>query len=248
MFEKLTFKSRIIMGCSSLLVLMAIVSSIVFFNVKSLLDATKWVNHTHDVIAHTNLLAKCMVDMETGQRGFMLTGTDNFLEPFHGGLAKFNTAIKESKDLVSDNPAQVTRFAKVETLKNDWLTNAGEYEIQLKRDVDAGLVDEKSLKFVLEGKTLTGEEQPKEHRAGKDIMDNMRVLIDEIIAIEQLLMDERIKMNNKTASSAERTLLVGTLLAIVLGIIIISLLIKILMGQLGAEPSVLNKFAMECNP
>ncbi len=243
-FEHLSFKNKIVVGCSTLLLLMAVVSSIVFVNVQSLLEATRWVDHTHDVIAHTNLLAKCMVDMETGQRGFMLTGNDDFLEPYHAGKQRFEIAIVESEELVSDNEIQIARFKEVLKLEELWYSSAGEYEINLKRKVDNGELPAEALKNILEGKTITGAEQSEDHLAGKDIMDNMRLVLDEIIGAEETLMAGRIKDNNGTASTAKGVLVFGTLFAILAGVIVIIILTRTLMGQLGAEPSVLNSVAL----
>ncbi len=240
----MTFKQKIISGCSILLFLMVSVSTIVYFNVVSLLKTTSWVDHTHDVIAHTNLLAKCMVDMETGQRGFILTGSDDFLEPFHSGKELFDSTIIESEKLVRDNQPQVDRFKQVQELQQLWLTAAGEHEIDLKRVVDAGELPPIALENILMGKTVDGDIQPENHLAGKDIMDSIRIIIDEINAIEKVLMSERISDNEFTASLAKRVLAIGTLLALLIGFIVIRTLTISLMGQLGAEPSELNKIAL----
>ena len=60
--------------------------------------------HTSVVIGNANVLGKAMVDMETGQRGFMLTGNETFLEPFNAGKQEFTQTIELTMNLVSDNP------------------------------------------------------------------------------------------------------------------------------------------------
>ena len=47
------------------------------------------------------------VDMETGMRGFMLSGKEEFLEPYDGGKERFFVLIDELANTVSDNPPQV---------------------------------------------------------------------------------------------------------------------------------------------
>ena len=45
-------------------------------------EATRWNNHTHEVLAAANAVGAAMVDQETGVRGFLIAGDDRFLEPY----------------------------------------------------------------------------------------------------------------------------------------------------------------------
>ncbi len=51
-----------------------------------LLSALKWVEHTETVIGKSNEIGKLTVDMQTGLRGYLITGKDEFLTPYR--LAK----------------------------------------------------------------------------------------------------------------------------------------------------------------
>ncbi|MEM7183438.1 MAG: CHASE3 domain-containing protein [Spirochaetota bacterium] len=53
---------------------------------------------------HFKSLQKLMIDMETGERGFLLAGRDEFLEPYNSGWSQFQTLITKQKKLVFDNP------------------------------------------------------------------------------------------------------------------------------------------------
>lgn len=45
-------------------------------------EARGWVSHTYEVIGHIELLFGKIKDVVIGQRGFILTGNDVFLEPY----------------------------------------------------------------------------------------------------------------------------------------------------------------------
>jgi CHASE3 domain sensor protein len=47
-----------------------------------LLSAMQWVEHTDRVIGNANETVKLSIDMETGMRGFLLTGDERFLDPY----------------------------------------------------------------------------------------------------------------------------------------------------------------------
>jgi methyl-accepting chemotaxis protein len=165
--------------------------------------------------------------------------------PFNAGKKTVIETINKAKELVNDNPAQVARFESVGDLKDEWLEKAGEFEINLKRRVDSGELPPAALKNILEGKTIEGKAQASGHRAGKDMMDEMRVILDEIMGLETALMESRVQENEQTAASAKNAALFGTLFAILVGIGIIVFLLKTLMGQLGAEPSDLKDVAQK---
>lgn len=240
MFKNVSFKAMLAGGNVIILALVVLISTILFFSIGSLIESSRWVEHTHSVLEHTSSLGKSMVDMETGQRGFMLTGNDDFLEPYHAGMKLFEKQIEEAKELVDDNPPQVKRFERVNELKKKWVKDAGQYEIDLKKQVDRGDLMPHALKNVLEGKMPDGSDQPAGHKSGKDIMDDIRVELEEIEGIERGLLKQRAAANQRTAGLAKGTALYGTLLAILIGAGLIFYLSKLLFGQLGEEPKALQ--------
>ena len=58
-------------------------------------DKLKWVNHTNEVLMESQKYLAAMNDMETGQRGFLLTRDTNYLEPCHSGLEKAIASLEE---------------------------------------------------------------------------------------------------------------------------------------------------------
>lgn len=236
MFKNVSFKVMLAGGNVVILSLLVLISTILFSGISSLITSSKWVAHTHEVLSHASSLSKSMVDMETGQRGFMLTGNENFLEPYNSGQKIFDENIDSAKNQVSDNPEQVKRFEQVAELKEQWLKNAGQYEIDLKRKVDKGELPPVALKNVLEGKKIDGTAQSQGYKAGIDYMNEIRIQLNTIEEVERELLDKRVQKDAKTAAFAKNTALYGTLLSILIGVTLIFYLTRLLFGQLGAEP------------
>ncbi|MBW2633888.1 MAG: CHASE3 domain-containing protein [Deltaproteobacteria bacterium] len=126
------------------------------------------VEHDAPVIANARELSKLVVDMETGQRGFIITGKDEFLEPYTEGIKKFKKLLQKEKELVSDNPGQVKALEKIEGLVNQWQQKAAGPEIALGRKIAENLVDADYLQELLANGT------------GKEIMDNIRLVLNEM--------------------------------------------------------------------
>ena len=75
-----------------------------------------WVEHTHRVIAALRLLISSATDAETNVRGYVITGREEFLEPYHSGLQRVNHALSEVRRLTKDNPEQQRRLDALEPL------------------------------------------------------------------------------------------------------------------------------------
>ena len=137
-FSNMKIGSRIIAGYSVALVMMALIAILVYSSINDLIDTFNWVEHTQEVIGRGNNLAKLLVDMETGERGFLIAGQDEYLEPYNDGIVAFEDEIIGLQELVNDNPAQVARLEVIHDLEREWLKLAAEPEIAERRKVEAG--------------------------------------------------------------------------------------------------------------
>ena len=90
-------RALLLSGYSLLFILLIIIGAISYRGLDSLVSTANWVTHTHEVIGEARLIEKTLVDMETGQRGFLITGTENFLEPYYAGLETYQRTIQDLK-------------------------------------------------------------------------------------------------------------------------------------------------------
>ena len=160
--NNMKIKTKIILGYTIVLFLMVTVSTIAYNSVKSLIQSSGWVEHTHKVIETGNIVSASMVDMETGKRGFLVTGIDGYLEPYNSGLVTFDKYIAKGAKLTSDNPTQVARWNKIKDLKERWISESAKPEIELRREVSNGDATIKKFKKI-SARTL-----------GKDLFDGIR--------------------------------------------------------------------------
>ncbi|WP_428324628.1 CHASE3 domain-containing protein [Nitrosopumilus sp.] len=87
------------------------------------------------VIQNAEKLQRLAVDSENGQRGFIITGDESFLEPYTKGVDEFFVLIEQEKELVSDNPSQVKKLEHISQLFSDWIELAAVPEIELARKI-----------------------------------------------------------------------------------------------------------------
>ncbi|MEQ7330248.1 methyl-accepting chemotaxis protein [Xanthomonas campestris] len=67
-------------------------------------------DHTYQVIATGRSMSNASVNMETGARGFLLSGNDANLNPYRNGMLAFDKEFARAKSLTSDNPIQQERL------------------------------------------------------------------------------------------------------------------------------------------
>jgi len=128
-------RNKLLFGFAIPVVAIVAMAIIVYISLNSLLKANYWVDHTHKVIAEGKTILSSMVDMETGMRGFLVAGKDEFLEPYNAGQLVFKKTISDLKLTVSDNPRQVERLNTIEEMKSKWISEAAEPQISMRREV-----------------------------------------------------------------------------------------------------------------
>jgi len=98
------------------------VLSAVFFVclITYLLSVIQWVEHTDRVINNLNETSKLTVDLETGMRGFLITGDEHFLDPYEVAKPRIIADLRNLQELVADNPQQVDRLKRLEALQIEW--------------------------------------------------------------------------------------------------------------------------------
>jgi len=81
--------------------------------------SAQWVQHTYAVLADLNATIAKLVDAETGQRGFLLTGEELYLEPYRLAGADVDVLTHELATLTADNPEQQRDIALVRALARE---------------------------------------------------------------------------------------------------------------------------------
>ncbi|EPE96804.1 response regulator [Rhizobium grahamii] len=94
------------LALASAIVFFIVSGAIGYFNLHSLRDNNARVVHTHEVIVSLGKLLSSVQDAETGQRGFVLTGNERYLDPYQAALADIPQRFAEIADLTNDNPDQ----------------------------------------------------------------------------------------------------------------------------------------------
>lgn len=136
-----------------------------------LLRVTQWVEHTDRVISEANANFRLVVDLETGMRGYLLSGNTSFLQPYERALPDVEPQLDELKNLVSDSAVQIRRLERIAAVHREWRQYASQ---------------------VIEARRLGGDFQtPLSDGQGKNRIDSIRRDYTDFIAYEEQMRAER---------------------------------------------------------
>jgi PAS domain S-box-containing protein len=167
---------------------------------QALLNATRWVDHSDLVIAQAHQIQTLLIDMETGVRGYLLTGDPVFLQPYNQARSGIASEFDELLQLVQDSSDQPQRLMVIRSSYDQWL----DYAQSILGMHDAGGTYQTSQINLI----------------GKQRMDTLRRGLATFIEAETQLRDTRIRMVRSTTQ-----LIIGGGVAVLLGLgIVLALL------------------------
>ncbi|SEW53043.1 response regulator [Chitinophaga arvensicola] len=193
-----SFKRNLLVSYGTSLFLLIVSSIASFISIRNLLDSQQWVNHTNTVITKLENVMSVMKDGETGERGFLLTGEAEFLEPYSGTAEKINRLLEEIRELTIDNPAQTQTVEQLREASNKRLADFQH------------MIDQKKAGVAASSEIL---------RQGKVKMDECRRLVQQMQNREQALLVSRTGTVSQFASYTSILILLASLLAILVTIV-----------------------------
>ncbi|RCK50351.1 hypothetical protein TH25_12220 [Thalassospira profundimaris] len=222
-------KLKVLFGILSPLVFLLLLAGVSIFSIRSMLSTSNWVEHTNKVLIDVETITASAINMETGMRGYLLSGKEDFLEPYEEGEKNVYSQIDNLKETVSDNPAQVARLNEAEKTLRDWQANVTEPMIRIRRDIATNQTTSESGITTMDGLSdLVGQAK------GKAYLDKFRATMRDVHQAEAKLLDIRKAQNQSTvfyayamiAGCVVIALAVGTGMAFIIGGAIASPIIR----------------------
>ncbi|MEO8004348.1 MAG: CHASE3 domain-containing protein [Betaproteobacteria bacterium] len=222
-----TFGRKIAIGFALSIALLVIIGGVAYRSLSVLVDSGHTVTHSHAVIESLARVLSLMKDAETGQRGFVITGSDPYLEPHRSALESLPAELKTLRQLISDNPAQLKREGQVEEISAAKIT-------ELKRTLEIRRTEgfEASAKAIGVGE-------------GKRSMDELRRVLDEMEHEEHELLKQRAEEAEAAAASGKWTILAGTVLCLVIAVLAGFMLTRSLTAQIGTAVGLVRSSSTE---
>lgn len=88
------------------------------FSTRDVERAGQRIGHVQTNLLQLNKLLSTLVDAEAGQRGYILTGLDTYLEPYTGAKAQVDRQLAALRTSLADSSGQTAALAEIQILVN----------------------------------------------------------------------------------------------------------------------------------
>lgn len=192
------FKRNLLVSSSISMLILIVSSTASYLSIRSLLDSNQMVNHTHEVIYNVNSATMVMVDAQTGMRGFLVSGREDFLKRYTNAETEANSYLEKLEALTEDNTSQQKSIEELMPLK------------RLFFDYLAERIEEKRRGESVEATDLD---------LGRRHMDNIRIIFKRMENQEQALLKERVSSSEKYGNYSLILIIAAALIAILISIL-----------------------------
>ncbi|MGC8639072.1 MAG: CHASE3 domain-containing protein [Isosphaeraceae bacterium] len=202
----------VLAGAGLIIALLIVVAWLNYRNTRELDEDTRLVAHTHEVLDLIGEVQNALLDAETGQRGYLLTGREQYLQPYRAALRRFDEDMAALKRKTSDNlrqQARIKKLADMSSLRLAWLKKG----IELRQQ---------------------GAEQARlfmQNDAGEVQMDTIRELANQMRHEEGSLLWDRQKQSKASYATAITT----CLLTAMIGVVLVGAIVWLLQRSLQAR-------------
>ncbi len=207
-----TLDRSVLIGVGLLAAFLVFNAAVTYRNTQQLNEDAHWVAHTNEVLDLINGVLLALVDAETGERGFIISGKDEYLQPYDKAVQRLDGQLAKLKDKTKDNVRQQARIEHLESMTANRVARLQQV-IELRRK------SSEEAKAALS----TGE--------GKVQMDALRVLVGEMREEEHVLLEDR----EGRTTAAYRTAVTTGLIAALLGLATIGAFLWLLQRSLLAR-------------
>lgn len=191
------------------LLISALFTAVAFVNFQLSEDVianSQWVSRSQIVVKNSAALQRNIIDMEAGMRGFLLTGNEEYLQPYTQAMDRLQSLIRELRGFTSQSKGQVEKIDEITRMQALWQNKYAEPLMRMKRrdNVDGNNYLEARLDSLLEGE--------------KQLMDSIRVSFRQFNAFEYQVREERNERLNQSIRTTRQVSSILTIISVILGL------------------------------
>ena len=176
--------------------ILALLSASDDWSTRTFLVTSEEVNHAHEVVEQLDHLLAEMTDAETGQRGYLITGSVRYLAPYEQATTRIADTLHAIRVLTADGSAQ------------------GERLNRLVPQVASRLAIMRETMDLYDREGLAAARQHVLTDRGKTVMDDIRKLVGEMDRAERMVLLDRGAYAHASARLTRVVVLVSDLLAL----------------------------------
>jgi len=170
---------KILVSILSILIVLCSLAYLSHRNSTRVLASAEEVDHAQEVKYHIEQLLAVSVDLETGARGYVITGDERYLEPSNKAIADIFQHLDHLKVIANGNQLQLSRMNELEKLVDAEVSNSTR-TIEIRRN--KGL--DEAVAYVSSGEN-------------KRLMDKIRGITNLMLQDEDMVLKNRKEENRE---------------------------------------------------
>lgn len=194
---KLSIGTKIFAGYFLAIIILVFIGMTSYKNISKMLTDSKRVTLSNEVKSNIASILSELLDAETGQRGYVITGSENYLEVYYKGRDSISGKLRNLQSILSDRN-QILRTGKLRPMIENRLARLEEI-IQIRKDKGFAAVGNDGMMKV-----------------GKSIMDDIRVLLAEMSQAEDNMIAEQTASMKAATRKTNSTILWGIPIAVLI--------------------------------
>lgn len=178
--KRFGIRSKIMLGYIFIFACISVVFTLVINQVTSMqTDRNYIIEHDFAVHSEINSIEKYVMDMESGQRGYLITGDPAYLEPYRNGETSWRQSYMKLSQLTQENAVQEQSLQTIKKSIEGWIMQLdGATGPMMKREQGPGIYTVNPYDFYL----------------GKQNVEDIRTQLDRFRDIEIALTKDRAKL------------------------------------------------------
>lgn len=242
---KISHKLYLGVGIFAILILAILV--IAYFDFQQVSKVVKTNLNTYQVLQESDGILNSLISMETGSRGFTITGDDKFLEPFNKGKDDFEVHFNALQRLISKEEIQINRLVKLRIEYEKWILFESNVLEQKRREMSNSASSSSSTSNVFStsdpSNTYNPQPSPDDNQTsnglnsarsddqqgptdlissgkGKNSMDSLQTILEDINKGEKQNLESKSRNLTEEQNNTYISLLIGATVVVIFAVFI----------------------------
>ncbi len=221
--QRISIRHKVLLGFGLVLAMLATIAMITWRSTRGFMQTAALVARSHEVLAKSDRLLRFLMEMESGRRGFLITGDDRYLRGYEQAQADIiDTLIGLRTDTV-ETPEQGERLEELKQLISQSFALQGS-EIEARRT--RGFAPAVGLFQAAESEEVTYK---------------IRSVLDDIAERESMVLEERERLSDEIGTETTIIIFVGTAVTLVALIVAGGMILRDIAARRRAEESLADQ-------
>lgn len=202
--------AKISLGFLIIIVLSILVSYINFQLSSEVNQNTEFLTTSETIIRNSSKLHNAIIEMQSGFRGYLLTGNENFLISYYKGEKEIPFLFKEERILILNSPLQLGKLDSIQYLNESWISYANSLILAKKRTMLPDALSEEYIDLF---------ENKLQKEVGKKINDQIGIKFREFDRFEYNIRMARRKALNQSIKDSRHISIILSSVIVFVGIL-----------------------------